>query len=189
MERDDALGTGLVVLGIVLFAVPALFPVQSVLVHNTSPGTFGGPDQLEEEGIEIIAYENMSDRGQELYRDTLEAGGEYRVQSGDGAPEFSYPTAGERTDARRERPDRRPGVVAIERPEDGDLPRADEPIDRGPADGEGAEQRRQQAQRYDLMQTGTEPPPLGSTPQLLRLVAALLAVVSVGLGGYLRASN
>jgi hypothetical protein len=39
------------------------------------------------------------------------------------------------------------------------------------------------------METRTEQPPLGALPQLLRLVAALLAVVSMGVGGYLLSSK
>ena len=39
------------------------------------------------------------------------------------------------------------------------------------------------------MRTGIEAPLLGSPPQLARLVAALLAVLSLGIGGYLLSSK
>jgi hypothetical protein len=178
------IGTALVVFGALLLVVPALFPVQSVLIHDTTPRTFDGPEEIAAEGIEIIHYENLSERGQELYVRTPEAGGEYTVAPGEGAPDFEYLTSNEQTEAFRESQNRRPGLVAIERPDDADLPQADEPFDRA---APGEDERRQQVQRYDLMGTATEPPGLGSVPQLLRLGAALLAILSLGVGGYLRA--
>ncbi|MEF8852584.1 MAG: hypothetical protein V5A44_00295 [Haloarculaceae archaeon] len=39
------------------------------------------------------------------------------------------------------------------------------------------------------MQTRTERPPLGSSPQLLRLGAVVLAVISLGAGGYFLSSS
>ncbi|MFC7193496.1 hypothetical protein ACFQL4_00705 [Halosimplex aquaticum] len=54
---------------------------------------------------------------------------------------------------------------------------------------EQLQQRREQAMRYDAMETSTEQPPLGATPQLLRLAAVLFAVLSLGVGGYLFSSK
>ncbi|WP_265111562.1 hypothetical protein [Halosolutus halophilus] len=190
MIRRNQLGTALVVLALLLFTVPALFPVQAELSHDTTAVTFDGREQLEEQGIEIIHYGNLSDRGQELYVETLETGGEYRVPPSQGAPEFDYLTGAERQQVREEDPEGRHGVVAIERPEDADIPPADEPFDRVPEENdEEAEPHREQVKRYDLMEISKGPPPLGATPQLVRLVAALLAVLSFGIGGYLLSSK
>ncbi|GAA0682075.1 hypothetical protein ACFQDG_01410 [Natronoarchaeum mannanilyticum] len=190
MDRRTAVGTALLALAIILFTVPTLFPVQAVLTHDTTAVTFDGRDKLEEDGVTIIPYENLSDRGQELYVRTLENGGTYRTSPGQGAPEFDYMTGAERSQARRENPDTRPGYVAIERPENATLPTADEPFnqDRRARD-EGAESHHKTVMRYDMMEVSKGPPPLGSTPQLLRLAASLLAVLSAGIGGYLASSQ
>lgn len=194
MERRNQLGTALVVLAAVLFVVPAFFPVQPVLAHETWGASTGGPEELRSEGYQIVAYEDLSDRGQELYVRTLENGGQYRVSQKNGAPEFYYPTQAERSEAFENDNVSSLQQVVIERPEDdGDLPPADEPRF-GPAerDGEGntsESERRQVASRYELLQTSTTQPPLGATPQLIRLAAALLAVLFLGVGGYLLSSR
>lgn len=183
MDRRTTLGTALVVVAVLCFALPPLFPVQPVLVHDTRPNTLDGPDQIEAEGHEIYAYVNLTDRGQELYVATLENGGQYHVSPGEGAPDWAYPSPSERTVARQNGVDR-PGHVVIERAGDADLPRADE-SPHGDAEGE----RWEQAQRYDLMAATEDRPPMDSTPQLLRLVAGLLGVVCAGMGGYLVSSK
>jgi hypothetical protein len=180
------IGAALVVLGTVLLVLPAFFPVQPTLIHDTRPNTFDGPAEFAQEGIEVIHYESLSERGQELYVRTLESGGEYHVAPGEGAPDFEYLTSNERTEAFEEGQNERPGVVVIERPDDADLPPADEPFGRTAPDEEVSD-RQQQTNRYDMMETATEPPGLGSVPQLLRLGAALIAILSLGVGGYLRA--
>ena len=182
------LGTALVIISVGLFVVPAFFPVQPVLVHDTGPITFDGPDEFEEEGIEVVRYENLSERGQELYAQTLNSGGEYQVSLGQGASDFEYLTSKERT-AQSMNPNERPGMIVIERPTDTDLPPADEP-DVGAREGDvEGDEYRQHVQHYDMMSTATEPPSLGSATQLLRLGAAILAVVSLSLGGYLLSRN
>lgn len=183
MDRRTQLGTALLVVAILCFALPPLFPVQPVLVHDTRPITMDGPDQLEAQGYEIYAYEDLSDRGQELYVATLENGGQYHVAPGEGAADWEYPSLSERAAARRDG-QRRPGQVVIERPEDADLPRADEP-----PHGEPEGERWEEAQRYELMAVTEERPPMDSTPQLLRLLAGLLGVVCTGVGGYLVSSR
>jgi hypothetical protein len=191
MNRRNQLGTAFIVLAVVLFTLPALFPVQAVLTHDTGPVTFDNREQLQEQGISIIAYENMTERGQELYVQTLEAGGEYRVPVGEGASDFEYLTGKERMQVYEDNTNQRPGIIVVERPEDSDLPEADEPFSEGPrnTDRPEDEQRRQQVQRYDMMQTSTGPPPLAAISQLLRLAAGLLAVLSLGVGGYLLSSH
>ena len=195
MDRRNVVGTALVALAIVLFVVPALFPVQAVLVHDTRDRVEGSPSELRDEGHEVIAYENLSERGQELYVETLRNDGEYRVPKGEGAPEFDYLTDAERREAFRNDNESAVRSVVIERPEDdSDLPPADE-FGVGPGDEEEEElsgdeqERRETMRRYDAMRTTTEQPPLDSPPQLLRLGAALLAVISLGVGGYLLSSN
>jgi hypothetical protein len=191
MNRRNQLGTALVVLAAVLFVVPAFFPVQPMLMHDTERSANAPPAELEAEGLEIVAYENMSDRGKELYRTTLERDGEYSVPQGEGATEFDYPTAEERRQAYENDAPSRPGAIVIERPaDDSSLPESDEryfgPREEGEdPESENESQRREMIMRYDVMSTSTEMPPLGATPQLLRLGAVLLAVVFLGVGGYL----
>jgi len=193
MDRRNTVGTALVVLAIVLFVVPAVFPVQPMLTHTSWASTDAPPDQLQQEaGIYVVAYENLTDRGQELYVETLEHDGEYRVPQGEGAPAFVYPTNVERAEAFESNNMTAAGRIVIERPEDdGSLPPPDEhyyPREEGLNETE-REQQRERALRYDMMQTETSQPPLGSTPQLLRLGAVMLAVVFLGVGGYLLSSK
>uniref|UniRef100_A0A7D5K917 Uncharacterized protein n=1 Tax=Natrinema halophilum TaxID=1699371 RepID=A0A7D5K917_9EURY len=189
-DRRTRFGTVLVAIAILFFTVPALFPVQAVLTHDTTAITFDGREKLEEQGVTIVEYENLSDRGQELYIQTLENGGMYRVPTGEGAPAFDYMTGSERAEFRKGNPDTRPGYVAIERPENATIPTADEPFDREPpARDEEADRHREKVMRYDMMEISKGPPPLGSTPQLLRLGVSLLAVFSFGIGGYLVSSR
>lgn len=186
MTRHNTIGTALLVVGAVLFVLPALVPVQPVLVHDTSLNTFDNAAELQADGVEIIRYENLSERGQELYVTTLESGGRYEVSPGEGATDFEYLTQREHSERVAETEQRRPATVAIQRPPDADLPPADEPFGGEGSDASQDEDHRQTVQRYELMHTAKEPPSLGSAQQLIRLGAALLAVLSVGVGGYLR---
>ena len=195
MNRRNTLGTALVVLALVLFAAPAIFPVQSMLVHDTRDTVTASPAELAEDDHEVLAYENLSERGRELYVKTLENDGEYRVPVGEGAAEFRYPNETERRQAYQggDRSIVRP--LVIERPaDDSELPPSDERyFGPGPeeenASGEERAQHEATVQRYDAMDTATEEPPLGATPQLLRLASVLLAVLSLGVGGYLLSSK
>ena len=190
MNRRNTLGTALVALAIVLFVIPAFFPVQAVLIHETGATQPGEPDLIREDGYEIVAYENLSDRGQELYVQTLENDGKYSVSQGQGAPDFSYPTSAERDAAFENETIERPGGIVIVRPEDdAALPPADERAFGPSREGETEEERRERHLRYDAMETRTEQPSLGSLSQLLRLLAGLLAVISLGVGGYLLSSK
>ena len=194
MNRRNTLGTALVVLAVVLLVGPAVFPVQPVLTHDTDRTTRDSPSELREQGIPVVAYENLSERGKEVYVAALE-GEDYRVGQDAGAPDFQYPTSAERREAFEADNMSGTGMVVIERPEDDSvLPPPDERFF-GPREEEEAEseeeleERRQQVLRYDAMVTGTGQPPLGSTRQLLRLGAVMLAVVSLGTGGYLLSSK
>ena len=196
MNRRNTLGTALVVLAVVLFVGPAVFPVQPVLTHDTDRTTRDSPSELREQGIPVVAYENLSERGQEVYVAALE-GEDYRVGQNAGAPEFRYPTSAERREAFEADDMSGTGMVVIERPEDdSDLPPPDErffgPREEEEEEVENDEQpegRRERVLRYDAMVTATDQPPLGSTRQLLRLGAVMLAVVSLGTGGYLLSSK
>jgi len=195
MNRRNKLGTALVVLALVLFTVPAVFPVQSMLVHDTRDTVTAPPAELAENDHDIVTYENLSERGQELYVKTLQNDGEYRVPVDEGAPEFRYPNQTERRQAYQGGDPSLARPVVIERPEDdSELPEADEryfgpnPEEENVSDEE-QEQRRETIQRYDAMETATEEPPLGATPQLLRLASVLFAVLSLGVGGYLLSSK
>ena len=189
----NRVGAALVVLAVALFVVPAFFPVQPVLVHTTWGDTQQPPEQLRQgEQIRVVAYENLSERGQELYVEALENNGEYRVPEGEGAPVFVYATDADRRGAMESQNMTAAGRVVIERPaDDSSLPAADEryyPREEGLNETE-REQRREQALRYDLMQTSKEQPPLGSPPQLLRLGAVVFAVIFLGTGGYFLSSK
>lgn len=176
-DRRRAIGAGLLVLGVLSLVVPALVPLGSEHVHDTRPTTTESRAELEDRGVQVLVYEDLSDRGQEVYREALLTGGAYSVPSGQGIPALDYPDSNGR-------------LVAIERPADAeDLPPADE-LRVGPVDEELPEeerQRRQNAQRYDLLEVNTGPPPLDAFSQLLRLAVGLLAVLSLGVGGYLSA--
>ena len=185
-------GAALVVLAVALFVVPALVPVQPVLVHTTWADSQQPPEQLRQENIRVVAYENLTERGQELYVGALENDGEYRVPEGEGASAFVYATDADRRGAMESRNMTAAGRIVIERPaDDSSLPAADEryyPREEGLNETE-REQRREQALRYDLMRTSKEQPPLGSPPQLLRLGAVVFAVIFLGTGGYFLSSK
>lgn len=180
------IGTGLVVLAVCLFTLPALFPVQTVLMHDTTAVTFDGREQIEAEGVEIITYDNLSEYGKELYVNALENDGKYSVPPGEGADDFEYLTGSERRDAFGET-NRRPASVAIDRANVTDTPVADEPF--AHEVGDGLDERGKKVQRYDMVQTTVERPSLNEPRQLVRLVALLLAVLSLGMGGYLLSSK
>lgn len=197
----------LVALGVVLLVGPALFPVQPVLYHDTRAGTMANATELQREGIPIVAYENLSERGQALYVATLRAGGEYSVPLGEGAPDFGYPTPGElgAVDDYDER--RTMTRIAVERPPDADLPPPDEPVAHaeervrderegkdegertatpGTETGPTVEEMRRQVARYDVMRTRTDRPPQTAPANLVRLLSVVLGIVAIGVGGYRR---
>lgn len=196
MSRNSTLTTALVVVGVALVLAPALVPIPTVLVHDTTDTAYGGADELRERGYTVVAYENLSERGQELYVRTLDGGGRYTVPQGSGAPEFDYAASRGDSSARLGT-----GGIAIERPPDADLPPADEGRGdlqyivenrqrRANATGEPvptAAEVRRQISRYDAMSVRTSKPPLGDPAALARLVSAALGIVSLGVGGYRRA--
>ena len=201
----------LLAVGLLLLVAPAVAPLQPVLEHDTTREKFENESALEAQGYRIVEYENLTDRGKELYVRTLENGGTYRVPVGDGASDFRYPTRAE-VDAQEDYEARvELSHVVVERPENASLPPADEDVEnaveiakerqqaREEQEGEGrttstasrttrseAEIRRQVA-RYDVMQTRTTKPGLTSQPAVPRFGAAALGIGLVGVGGYLTA--
>lgn len=204
----------LVAVGLLLLVAPAFAPLQPVLEHDTTGESFQNESSLEAEGYRVVEYENLTDRGKELYVRTLESGGTYRVPVGDGAADFRYPSAAE-VDA-QEGYEARLALshVVVERPPNATLPPADEDVEHAvemvenrrearneeeregtTTEGTTASQEprttrsdaeiRRQAARYDVMETRTTKPGLTSRPALLRFGAAALGIVLVGTGGYL----
>ena len=200
----------LLVVGVAALLVPALVPVQQVLYHDTGTGTTANGSGLEAQGYTVVEYENLSERGREIYVAALRSPERsYTVPAGEGAPEFPYDGAADMDEANDgeayEERQRRTSVV-IERPDDADLPPPDEPVDRVRAEpprqeeaasgGETAinesarqqrlEQRRQTIAGYDIVTVRQGTPPVTHSGTLLRLGSMLLGTVAVGLGGYLR---
>ncbi|MFB6178568.1 MAG: hypothetical protein ABEI77_02455 [Halorientalis sp.] len=137
MSPRVSLAHVLAAIGLVLLVVPALVPVQPVLYHDTRGGATYNRTQLEAHGVRVVAYENLSARGKEIYRQALLHHGVYTVPVGQGASEFNYSTSATQ---RRGRP--AGGGIAIERdPNATNLPPADEPLRAA-----RYEQRRAQAQ-------------------------------------------
>lgn len=201
MTRHSLRNNTLIVIGIALLVAPALFPIQPVLYHDSNQQTMGNETQIEQRGYEIIAYENLSTRGQQLYVQTLRNEGEYYVPLTDGASEFPYPTNGELGDVEDYEAREALQTVVIERPPNADLPPADEPLEAAELRYEHNEkereqenskpemsvaERRQQIARFDVMTTKTDQPPLDTSQSLLRLLSVVGGVFCFGIGGYLR---
>ncbi|MFD1586119.1 hypothetical protein ACFR9U_03930 [Halorientalis brevis] len=137
----------LVAIGIVLLIAPALAPVQAMHFHNTGAGTTANGTELEEHGVRVVAYENLSERGQELYVRALRNHGQYAVPLGQGAPDDFHYVTNQDSDDDAGPSERRPGTIAIERPPDADLPPADEPSYHAEEARERAERAQERAER------------------------------------------
>lgn len=199
MPRHTTLANALLVAGVALLVAPVLFPIQPVLYHDTHRGTVGNESQIQADGYEIVAYENLSERGQQLYVRTLRAGGEYRAPVDEGAPDFAYPSPTELADVRDYRNRNALQGIVVERPPDADLPPPHEPVEaaershrhaeeRGTEPEQSVEERRRQIARYDVMTTRTDRPPLTASSALLRLLSTAAGVLALGTGGYLRSA-
>ena len=196
-DRLDTIGTVLLVAGVAALLVPALFPVQQVLYHESRAGTMANESQLERQGYTVIAYENLSERGQEIYVAAIETPGEYTVPVGQGAPEFPYQRPANVSEIEDYQRQRALTSVVIERPDDADLPPPDEPVEvveyeaeeRGePVNETAIEQRQRQTARYDMLTVRQGTPLLTASSNLLRLAVAMFGIIAIGVGGYLRAS-
>lgn len=130
MTRHTTLSSALLVLGVALLIAPILVPIQPVLYHDTDRGTMANRTMLEEQGYEIVSYENLSARGQELYVQSLRADGEYTVPLNEGASDFAYPTLSELGTLENYQDRNRLQTVVIERPlNTTSLPPPDEPLE------------------------------------------------------------
>ena len=216
MIDRSKVAAALLVLGVVLLVAPAVVAVESVLYHEVQGSVQAEEETLQQRGVEIVEYENLSDRGKTLFEEALRNEGNYVVPVGEGASDFDY-----RTDPAPETEDGAPsryppGVIAIERPEDGDLPglydrparrpvdesRQDEAGGSGTGDGasdanatetnesatdqEDAPERSQRPEEYNVFRARLGQPPLTDSGNLLRFLSVLIGVVAVGSGGYLR---
>lgn len=198
MSRNSTLTTALIVAGIALVLAPMLVPIPTVLVHDTRDSTVAGADELRQRGYTIVAYENLSERGQELYVEALEHGGRYTASEGEGASEFNYSASIQSGSRFRAGPS--PGTLVIERPPDADLPPPDERVDEAQFITEEARQRanatgepvpseeeiRRQIARYDAISVRADKPPIGDPASLARFVSAAAGIILIGIGGYRR---
>lgn len=198
MIRTTRLSTALLMLGVGLLVTPMLVPLQPVAYHETHPRVMGNASEIEQSGLTIVAYENLSSRGQHLYVATLNHDGEYRVPVETAAPDYAYPRPTELDNIQNYTQRRALTHIVIERPPNATLPPADEPVERARhmVDDPGTDETqsgnmtvpelRKQIARYDLMTTRIGPPPLLAPQSLLRLVALLGGCLSLSIGGYLR---
>jgi hypothetical protein len=207
LTRRSTVGAVLVAVGVVLLVAPSLAPVQPVLYHDTNAGTAENETMLERQGYTVVEYEDLSPRAQELYRTALLNDGHTTVPVGQGATEFPYRTEAELADYEDYQQRNVDSSIVIERPEDADLPPADEPLraaepraidetrDREGADATGTpsedeiERVRQRIAKYDTINTRQGEPPLGGTQHLLRMASLLAGVVAIGTGGYLLSTH
>lgn len=211
MGRDIAAtaSTVLLIIGVIALLAPALFPVQQVLYHEVGAGTTANGSQLEADGYTVIAYENLSERGQAIYVSALESPErEYTVPAGTGAPEFPYEGPTDPGDTESYLAYQRLTGIVIERPGDADLPPPAEPIGRldrerervteppaskNATDSENSSQeasaraqRKQVVGTYDLVTVRKGSPPLTAPANLMRLAGVVVGTLAIGVGGYLR---
>lgn len=158
MIRHIDVAHGLLALGVTLLVAPAVVPIQPVLHHDTRPGTVQPRSELAAEDVKVVAYENLSERGQELYVRTLRSGGHYHVPLGEGAPDFEYPSPDDFGDERRFGPGSDTGRTVIERPPDADLPPPDEPTEEADEPREPPRARGERAGRPPTDAGGETPP-------------------------------
>jgi len=177
MERRTTFGVGLVLAGLLLCGLALAFPVDPVRVHDTRGATNMNESVAEGYDYRVVEYENLSERGQELYVKTLENGGVYRVPVGQGAEDFGYAAPGERKAYR--------GLL-IERPaNDSHLPPADE----HPSMAEDVPANESTVTRYESMSTQTKRPPVGSGAHLPRLLGLAAGIAALTAGAYLLVSK
>jgi len=183
MERRTKLGVGLILAGLLLCGLALAFPVEPVRVHDTGAATNMNESVAEGYDYRVVEYENLSERGQELYVKTLENGGVYRVPIDEGAEDFPYPDLAVIRSTNRSLDYR--GLL-IERPaNDSHLPPADE----NPSLAEDVPANESTVTRYELIRTQTKRPPLGSGAYVPRLLGLGLGIAALTAGGYLLVSK
>lgn len=173
--RRKRVALALVVLGVPLIGASVLVTPGAELVHSTADSSTRSTNvtQMARYSYGVYNYSDLSERGQDLYVQTLEHDGEYRVPVGEGAPEFQYPTM---ADLRAATQDgnlsalQLSSLVIVRPDESGSLP---------PADEEPGHER------YEAMRTMTKEPAVGSGAYVPQLLALVLGMVSVVAGAYL----
>lgn len=169
---SDVRVIGLGLLGVVLIAMPVIAPPAPVLEHDSGMSVRStNASELAAQSYGIYHYENLSDRAQQIYRETLRNGGEHRVPLGEGASEFQYLDR-EALNAYEDEPlgGTAETVVVIIRPNDSSLPPADEGLGQ---------------KRYDAMTTREIEPAVGSGAYVPQFAALLVGVNVLCLSSYL----
>lgn len=126
MIDRSRIAAALLVVGTLLLVAPAVAPVQPFLSHEVQGAITDDPAVLRDRGIDVIAYENLSERGKTLYERTLRNGGSLQVPVGSGAADFEYRLDPETEREAASRPGFDPRMIAIERPADADFPTLDD---------------------------------------------------------------
>ncbi|WP_323674424.1 hypothetical protein [Halorubellus sp. PRR65] len=168
----------LVLVSLPLFAFAVTYQPADERVHRTSvrqgqPGVDAPTPYFEDvadaraQNFTVRYYENLTERGQELYVNALENAGTYAVPVGEGASDYAYPSDAELPES--DAAALRASTVVVVRPENASLPSADE----GSPDV-----------RLDMMQTQTASPPLSSSAYLPNYLAALAGVVALAVAGH-----
>lgn len=121
MKRIVFVALALVLVGIVSIGVPVAFPPEDVYMHDTSlrfndpqnasetiqKGNLSSLSSPAEIEYQLVSYQNLSDRGKTIYRDSLRAEDNYWVT--EGAEDWTYGN-----------------WIVLKRPTDSTLPPADE---------------------------------------------------------------
>ncbi|MFC5972610.1 hypothetical protein ACFPYI_14830 [Halomarina salina] len=148
----------LLLLSLPLFAAPAMLPVEDVRMHDTTSYLGENATVTDSPAVRVVAYENLSTHAQDLYRQTLEHDGTYRVAIDDGASDYRYYNGNGQFKS-----------LVIERPANSTLPPADESYH----------------PQYELMTTSTVRPPLFSGAYVPQMMLLFLAICSLLSGLYL----
>jgi len=162
----------LLLLSVVLFGVFLTTSVNDVRIHDTSLYISERSSVHDVEYTPIVEYENLSERGQEIYRATLENDGRYWTPIGEGASDFEYSantTVKNDTVSGSGFEGGRVPTIIIERPEDDAfLPPIDEPYE----------------EKYDWMATSTQEPPIMSGKHNRKLGSISFAIITLISGVY-----
>jgi len=176
MERIQYIGIILIVLSLPLFGFSTTLSVESHQYHDAG-ATFDplsdpkgvNESVIEERHTNVISYQNLSDRGKNLYIKSLENDGKVTFPVGEGAPGFTYLSVDEMDNLEPGEAFRK-GTVIIKRPANDSLPPA-------------GEQRN--TTKYDFMTYGQEKPDFPSEEYVPFLVVPGLGFLLIFTGGYL----
>ena len=173
MHRRTQVAVALALLAIPLLGMPAILPVDPVLVHNTGDTTkANNTSALQQYHYGVYDASNLSERGREIYRNALQTEDAYRVPVGQGAPEFQYPTREAVSNLSQTNITaalRMSSVALVRSPDDG-LPPADE------AEG---------AREFETLSTYTAEPEMGSGAYVHHILGLALGMVALVSAAYL----